>query len=588
MSYIPIAVIILPTLAAYLIAYYFYGRGVMQNRIVKADASRKTPAWTKYDGVDYVPANKWVLFGHHFASIAGAGPIVGPAIAAVYGWFLPLLWVIFGNVFIGAVHDYLALMASVRHGGISIMSVAEGVMGRRARYAFLVYVWGALLLVLAAFLSVAAIVYAAVNPNSATKAIIYMPIALLLGYMMYRAGVGVRKATLVAVLLAVGGFIYSYFVPLYLTYKTWVYALMLYSFIAAALPVWYLLQPRDYLNAYLLWAFVAASVVAGLLALDFPIKQPAIITLVAPAATIGGVGAIAKAKLAPFWPSIVLIIACGSLSGFHSIVASGTTSKQLANELDALLVGYGGMLTEGAVSTFAVIAPIAYAWPFIVEHHINKALGRFVVGYGILFGDAFARLGLPQAVIMKGAELFAAIALTTFVLTTLDTANRLARFAWTEMFDFLAERNRGLYRVVTNRWVASAISIILGGVMAVQTIGGIPAWRIVWPAFAGTNQLLAALALMTSALWVYIVLGVRGKTAATVLAPAVFLWVTVTAALAWWLVFILPHIPLIYQVGAGSVAVISFALDLFLFYAFTRSLLRARRVEAKARVEARA
>ncbi len=199
-----------------------------------------------------MPANKWVLYGHHFASIAGAGPIIGPALAAAYGWLPPLLWVIFGNLFIGAVHDYLALMASVRHSGISIMSVAETVMGRRAKYAFLLYVWGALILVIAAFLSVAATVYANVTPNAATKAVIYMPIALLLGYLMYRTRLGLRASTIIAVLLAVLGYIYSLLVPLNLSYQTWIYTLMLYSFIAAALPVWYLLQPRDYLNAYLL------------------------------------------------------------------------------------------------------------------------------------------------------------------------------------------------------------------------------------------------------------------------------------------------------------------------------------------------
>ncbi len=578
---VPVAAIVLPVLAAYAAGYVLYGKKVLQEKIVKADASRKTPAYTRFDGVDYVPANKWVLYGHHFASIAGAGPIIGPALAAVYGWLAPLLWVIFGNLFIGAVHDYLALMASVRHGGISIMSVAEGVMGRKAKYAFLVYVWGALLLVLAAFLSVAATVYANLSPNAATKAVIYMPIALLLGFLMYRAGFGIARSTIVAVVLAVLGYIYSYYVPLYLTYSTWVYVLMLYSFIAAALPVWYLLQPRDYLNAYLLWAFVGASALAAFLILGAPVKQPAVITWVAPAATIGGVGAIGKEPLAPFWPSIVLIIACGSLSGFHSIVASGTTSKQLANELDALLVGYGGMLTEGAVSTLAVITPIAFAWSDAFMG--MKPLARWLVGYGEMFGAALGGVVGAQ-VAAKAASIFAAIALTTFVLTTLDTANRLARFAWSEMFDFLADKNPGAYKLLTNRWVASAISIILGGVMAVQTIGGIPAWRIVWPAFAGTNQLLAALALMTSALWVYTVLRVRGALAATVLAPSIFLWVTVTAALAWWIVVILPHIPPVYQVGAGSVAVISFLLDLYLFYAFVRRMTSAAR---EVRVEAR-
>ncbi len=204
-----------------------------------------------------------------------------------------------------------------------------------------------------------------------------------------------------------------------------------------------------------------------------PLHQPAIITWVAPAATIGSVGDIAKKPLAPFWPSIVLIIACGSLSGFHSIVASGTTSKQLANEMDALLVGYGAMLTEGAVSTLAVIAPIAFAWDTVTN--IKKPLGKFIAAYGALFGASLGRLGLDPAVITFAAKVFAAIALTTFVLTTLDTANRLARFAWSEMMDFLANRSRTLYKLLTNRWFASALSVILGGIMALQTIGGVPA-----------------------------------------------------------------------------------------------------------------
>lgn len=491
----PVAAIVLPVIIAYIVGYWAYGRKVIERKVVKADATRKTPAWTRYDGVDYVPANKWVLYGHHFASIAGAGPIVGPALASVYGWFAPLLWVIFGNLFIGAIHDYLALMASVRHGGISIMSVAESVMGKKAKYAFLVYVWGALLLVIAAFLSVAATIYSVISPNAATKAVVYMPIALLLGYLMYRAGLGITKSTIIAIVLAILGYVYSLYVPLYLSYNSWVYVLMLYSFIAAALPVWYLLQPRDYLNAYLLWAFVIASAFAALLILDVPLKQPAIITWVAPAAIIGAGGTpIANEPLAPFWPSIALVIACGALSGFHSVVASGTTSKQLASEMDALLIGYGGMLTEGAVSTLAVITPIAVAWDKVAT--LPKPLAKFTVGYGEMLGIALGRLGFDVAAAAFAAKVFAAIALTTFVLTTLDTANRLARFAWSEMFDFLAERNQSLYKLLTNRWVASAISIALGGLLAIQTVDGTPAWRVVWPAFAGTNQLLAALALM--------------------------------------------------------------------------------------------
>jgi len=440
-------VVALIVVVAYVIAYIYYGKRLLEQKVVKADPTRKTPAYEKFDGIDYVPTNKYVLYGHHFASIAGAGPIVGPAIAMAYGWLLPIIWVLFGNIFIGAVHDYLALMASVRHGGVSIMSVSENVMGRKAKYIFLIYVYAALILVIAAFLSVAAKVFAAVSPSAATVAMFYMPLAVLLGILMYRTGLGTVKSTVIALLILLVGIVYSFEYPFYLptvkvlgftidSYHLWVILLAAYAFIASVLPVWYLLQPRDYLNAYLLWSFVIISVVGALGAFTMKFTGPAY-TSFAPPIFVG--------VSTPFWPAIPLIIACGALSGFHSVVASGTSSKQLANELDALLVGYGGMLTEGAVSSFAVIIPIALAWQQPDFPKLLHALGkdslipayeekgilglnkvqRFTAGYGFMLGQAFNSLSVG-AFMMK----FAGIALATFILTTLDSATRLARFAW--------------------------------------------------------------------------------------------------------------------------------------------------------------
>ncbi|MEN2999390.1 MAG: carbon starvation CstA family protein, partial [Acidilobaceae archaeon] len=336
---------LLMVLAIYAVAYIFYGRELLQNRVVKADPNRPTPAVENFDGIDYVPANKHVLFGHHFASIAGAGPIVGPALALAWGWLLPLIWVLFGNVFIGAVHDYTAMMASVRQGGLSIMSISENLMGRKARYIFLLYVWAALILVLAAFLSVASTTFAAV-PTAATLAIIFMPLSLLFGLMVYKFGIDLRLATLISLVLLLIGLVYSFRVPVHLTYEGWVVVLALYSLIAAALPVWYLLQPRDYLNAYVLWVFVGLALLAPLFLPFMEITGPAITSFVAKGAVVGAPRGSPAAGLdiAYFWPMVPLTIACGALSGFHSVVASGTTSKQLANEMDALLVGYGSML----------------------------------------------------------------------------------------------------------------------------------------------------------------------------------------------------------------------------------------------------
>ena len=320
---VPAGIVALAILVVYAAAYVFYGRHILERRVVRASAERKTPAYTRFDGIDYVPANKYVLYGHHFASIAGAGPIVGPAIAVAYGWALPILWVVFGNVFMGAVHDYLALMASVRHGGVSIMTVSENVMGRKAKYIFLLYVYSALILVLAAFFSVNAKLFA-VQPSVASKAMIYMPIAVLLGILLYRTRLSPAASTLTAIVLLLAGIVFAVKYPFLIgdAYHTWMLLLTLYSFIASILPVWYPLQPRDYLNAYLLWGFVALAIIGSLGIAGEGLTGPAY-TSFAPK-ILGGVET-------SFWPAIPLIIARGSLSGFHSVVASGTTSKQLAN-----------------------------------------------------------------------------------------------------------------------------------------------------------------------------------------------------------------------------------------------------------------
>ena len=607
-----VLVILLIVLAIYVIAYTYYGRGILERRVVKASPDRLTPAWEKFDGIDYVPANKYVLYGHHFASIAGAGPIIGPAIAMVYGWALPLIWVLFGNIFIGAVHDYLSIMASVRHGGISIMSISENVMGRKAKYIFLAYVWIALILVLAAFISVAASIFVTV-PQAATLSVLFMPIALLFGLLVYRTGISVRMATLIALILLVLAFIYALRTPLHLTYEAWVVILAVYGFIAAALPVWYLLQPRDYVNAYLLWAFVAFAVLGALLTAGYALTGPAYTSFKAPGAVIGAIPGTAagKAMVAYFWPAVPLIIACGALSGFHSIVGSGTTSKQLSSELDALLVGYGAMLTEGAVSSLAVILPIALAWSFTsleaatgapISSALSKvgidvaktptilglpAAERFYTGYGIMQALAWSKiLGMGNfETLFTTFRTFAAFALSAFVLTTLDTANRLARFAWSEFFDWLKPIDETAYRFLTNRWVASMVAIAIGAILAYPQISvyvpelerhiTVYAYAIVWPAFAGTNQLLAALALLTSALWVYAVLKVRGWISLVIMAPALFLWITVTAALILWLVAIAPGLPLLYKLGAGTMVAITLILDILLIALFVYGLRRA-------------
>ncbi len=592
-------------IAIYVLAYLYYGKRILSEKIVRASADRETPAIAKFDGVDYVPANRYVLFGHHFASIAGAGPIVGPAIAMAYGWFLPLAWVLFGNVFIGAVHDYLSMMASVRYGGISIVSISENLMGRTARYLFLIYVLFTLILVYAAFGSIAARLFAS-NPSVATISILFMPIALLTGILMYRLGLSLKAVTVVAAALVVIAYIYAYNVGTFfgpfdaklspaeggwVAYQRWVIILGIYAILAASLPVWYLLQPRDYINAYLLWFSLGLAVVSvALLGLR---------DLQAPAYTSFAPKIIAGVET-PFWPAIPLIIACGSLSGFHSLVASGTTSKQLANELDALMVGYGGMLTEGALSSFAVIVPISLAWQAeeLVQIGVleqgetlldKSAVQRYVIGYGYMVGSVFSNLGVSFEASYKFFSIMAALVLSMYILTTLDTSTRLARFAWQELFDWMRARNEAAYSIITNKWVASFIVVLAGSFLAYPVLNfGTPeqpkwqaAYNVVWPAFAGANQMLAAIALMTSSLWVYMILKVRGALSALIMVPSVALWFTVTAALVWWLWKVFPvyleKSPL-QAYGAGFMVFFTLVLSLLLMVLFVVALMRARAV----------
>jgi len=580
--------ILITVIVVYSLAYIYYGKKILEEKVVKASPDNVTPAISKYDGVDYVPANKYVLYGHHFASIAGAGPIVGPAIAMAYGWFLPLIWVLFGNIFIGAVHDYLSLMSSVRYGGISVMSVSENVMGRKARFIFLAYVYFALVLVIAAFESVAAVLFKGI-PGAATLAIIFMPLALIFGIMVYRLGTNLTKTTILMLILIALGFYYAYKIPLYLggdAYHWWLIILAVYAFIAASLPVWYLLQPRDYLNAYILWTFVFLAIFGSLLVADMKLTGPAY-TSWSPGIFPGIKNGQPIHISTPFWPAIPLIIACGSLSGFHSVVASGTSSKQLSNEMEGLLVGYGGMLTEGAVSSLAVILPISLAWsaPELIKMGAFKGsptiLGldkvhRFYVGYGYMVGKALSRLGASFPDAYHVMVVFAAVSLATFIMTTLDTATRLARFAWQEFFDPLRESAPGVYRAIANRWVAGFLAVLFGTALAYPNvkIGAkeVAAYNVIWPAFAGTNQLLAALALLTVALWAYRVQKVRGGLNWLIQVPAWFLWITVTVALGWWLGYVMPYIPRVQQIGAGSIVVISLILDFILIVLFVKGL----------------
>ena len=528
-------VIILVAALTYAGMYMLYGKA-LQNKVVKADPNRPTPAHKLYDGVDYVPAHPVVLYGHHFASIAGAGPIVGPAVAMAWGWLPSLLWVWFGNVFIGAVHDYLALMSSVRYDGKSIQWVAGKLMSKRTSMAFELYVWFALVLVIAAFASVISGIFVG-TPEAATASLLFLIDAVILGYLLYKVRINFYAGTMIGLIFLVFAIWLGFKFPLVADKHTWMIVLGIYIIIASSLPVWVLLQPRDYLNAYILWFGLllggVAFIVVGLKGAG---------TFTAPAFTTWSANVVGG-KPSPFWPTVPLVIACGALSGFHSIVGSGTTSKQLDNELHGLLVGYGGMFTEGFLSTIVITSIAVYGlkvfqamdipvdisnWGSqyaiqVVKHKIK--VGIFAKSYAYGLEDAF---GIP----FKTGAVFASLWVSAFALTTLDTATRLGRFAWQEIMDIIHGPE-----ILKNKWIASIILVIFGIYMALSK-----SWIIIWPAFSGMNQMLASIAMMTASLWVAKVQRPEGAWKWAVIIPALFLWITVTVALIWFLIVVKPGI----------------------------------------------
>ncbi|WMJ83606.1 carbon starvation CstA family protein [Oscillospiraceae bacterium LTW-04] len=472
------------------------------------DPKKVTPAHTLTDGKDYVPAKSPVLLGHHFASIAGAGPINGPIQAAIFGWVPVLLWILIGGIFFGAVQDFSALVASIRHQGKSIGHVIEVNVGAKAKKLFLIFSYLTLLLVVAAFASIVVSTFAGFsadgalntpNGRTASTSMLFIVISIVFGAMVYRrnAPLGISTAIGVAGILAC--MYIGYKLPIYLAGNVWLGIVLAYIFVASVTPVWILLQPRDYLNSFLLYGMMIAAVL-GILVAHPPIALPAFNGFM-----VGGVKGYASGYL---FPTLFITVACGAISGFHSLVGSGTTSKQLDRETDAKLIGYGGMLIECALAIIALIC------------------------VGVLFKDGAFPTGSPPAIFATGIasmlEVVAGpasreiaystiiLAVSAFCLTSLDTATRLARYMFQEFF--IAEGEdpatlTGYKKFFANPYVATAITVAIGGAMA---SGG---YTKIWPLFGAANQLLAALALLAAAAW----LGNIGKNNKMFLFPMGFM-----------------------------------------------------------------
>ncbi len=486
----------------YVLSYRFYAK-FLSEKIWKLDPNAVTPAVKYDDGFEYVPTRTDVVAGHHFTSIAGAAPIVGPVVAAIWGWLPGLLWIVFGTIFFGAVHDFGALVTSLRHEGRGIADFLQDLLGKRAMQLMYVLIFFLLVLVSAVFIHVIAVL-AQAFPAAVYSIWIEIPLAIALGLMLRKnVKVNIYVAALVAVVIMYAVIALGLAYPLALSYNTWVVILLVYMFIAARLPVWLLVQPRDFINGLQLIIALTACTIGVIILASTGGGE-----LAAPAIRIAPEGA------PPIWPFIMITIACGAISGWHSIVGSGTTPKQLMKETDAKLVGYGSMLAEGYLAVIALLTAV---------------VGLGVVGYTEFYsswgqaswpavwaqgGSTFvAAIGIPTA----AAAAFMAVVAKSFAMTTLDSAMRFTRIAFAESVDTF-----GLPKALANKTFSILPGFIAIGILAFSGYG-----MKLWPLFGASNQILASLALLAAAVFLLSL----GRSTVNYIIPFVIMIVTSMVAM---------------------------------------------------------
>ncbi|MBE0571003.1 MAG: carbon starvation protein A [Ignavibacteriaceae bacterium] len=466
--------LILIALIMYVVAYKLYG-GFITKRL-EVNNIKETPSHTMYDGVDYVPAKAPVLLGHHFASIAGAGPIVGPVIAAGFGWLPVYLWVVFGAIFIGGVHDYSSIVASVRHQSKSIGYIIQTYLGVNGKKLFLIFSWATLILVIAVFTIIVSDTFTHI-PSAGTSSILFIFLAILFGLTIYRFKVPLWVATIIGVVLLFLSIPAGNLFPLQLDKLTWQLILFVYIFAASVTPVWILLQPRDYLNSFFLYALMIGGLVGILFA--------------APTINLPAFSTFSLEKVGYLFPALFVTVACGAISGFHSLVGSGTTAKQLNKETDSRIIGYGGMLIEGLLAVLSLVAVASMVNKEFIDLLIKQGpVAAFSLGVA-RFINAIPVLNISIPL----AQTFTALAVSAFALTSLDTATRLARFMFQEYFEVKDQPEKK--SIFQNRFVATGITVFFGAALTFsgQTMS-------IWPVFGSANQLLAALALLALTVWV--------------------------------------------------------------------------------------
>ncbi|MCX7875890.1 MAG: carbon starvation protein A [Melioribacteraceae bacterium] len=460
---------------SFTIAYKVYGNYL--SKIFNINDKNLTPAHSMNDGVDYYPAKSPVLLGHHFASIAGAGPIVGPVIAAGFGWLPVYLWVVLGSIFFGGVHDYTSIIASIRHQSKSIGFIIQEYIGVSGKKLFLFFAWATLILVIAVFTIIVADTFTHI-PSAGTSSMLFMILAILFGISIYKLKIKLWIATTVGVILLFLSIPVGNLFPIQLNNLTWQLILFAYIFIASVTPVWILLQPRDYLNSFFLYALM----VGGLIGVFFT----------APSINLPAFNSFSLEKVGYLFPALFVTVACGAISGFHSLVGSGTTAKQLNKESDGKLVGYGGMLIEGMLAVLSLTAVASMVNKEFIDILVNKGpVPAFSLGVA-RFLNSIPFLGLS----IETGQTFTALAVSAFALTSLDTATRLARFMFQEYFEIEKNVEKKSNNLLQNRFVSTAITVLIGAMLTFsgQTMS-------IWPIFGSANQLLAALALLALTAW---------------------------------------------------------------------------------------
>lgn len=475
-------VILLISAVILFLAYVIYGRYLAKKWGI--DPNRKTPAYELEDGVDYVPAEPSVLFGHQFASIAGAGPINGPIQAAMFGWLPVLLWILIGGIFFGAVHDFVALYASVKNKGKTIGFIIEKYIGRTGKRLFLLFVWLFSILVIAAFADIVSetfggfgktadgeIVKISANASVAMTSSLFVLAAIGLGFFIRKIKPNAVISGIAACVLLVCCIILGLRFPVYADINIWHYIVFIYIFFASVVPVWALLQPRDYLNSFLLVAMIIAAFTGVIFA------APSI-----------NIPAFAGFKVGNnyMFPILFVTVACGAVSGFHSLVASGTASKQISNERHILPIGFGAMLVESLLAVIALITVGAITVGGLLPDGIKtppQIFAHAVAGF-------LTKLGLPENAVFT----LITLSISAFALTSLDSVARVGRFAFQELFTDAQNEGKKIppaIKFLCNKYTATACTLLVAYFLAIL------GYAAIWPLFGSANQLLAALALIS-------------------------------------------------------------------------------------------